>query len=188
MHPGGVANSAQHAFQFDQAIPGGNPSWFHNTFARLTVLNAYTGWALVTPAGTTGSVWDTHFSDIVLDNIQRSGWWLYPAVAQGQPISTWRDISVNNANGPVVATAPIFDFGAVEAHLSGLDLEGWVNTILSCGGGYNTDVEGFHIEHHMFDGVTTNYSLFNLGGGYLKIRNGSVAGSSLGGAYGTRRW
>lgn len=181
--PSGTGNTDQVAF-LHQELSVPSSTWFHNTFERISIRNAYKGWAVAGSPGQSPNIWDTHWLNILFFDLQSSAFDLIGPVTVGQPINTFRDITLANANGPVVSTGPFFRFAAVEAHMSGLDLEGWFNGIYEGVGGFSVDIQGVHIEHHTIDALTPLPYLFYCANGNLSIRNMSVSGDSAGGLFG----
>lgn len=179
----GTTNTRQIPFLFEDTSEQ-LPTWFHNTFERITLQNVFRGWSLGGNAGQQPTVWDSHWRDCMIYGCQRNGWSFMPPMPVGQPINTFRDIGVFNTNTPVIADGPVFDFGVFEFTMNGVDIEGWRNQVLAMYGGYQGEINGLHLEHHVVDATTTNYFLFLVQDGMFKLRNSSLSGTSLGGADG----
>lgn len=177
--PSGTGNTDQIGFLFDGTGNPINATVFDCEWERISIIGAYTMFSNL--PGTYGvTVWGNTWSDIKGWDIQHHCWDLVSSPVAGQPINTFRDIYINNANGSVESTGHVFDFIAVEATISGLDIEGWNNAIMVSAGGYSVDIRGVHIEHHRVVAGTTDYFLFYAATSFLSITNMSVAGVTEG--------
>lgn len=164
--------TSSHTDSYAVAFTGTSLSYsgvYHSQFRNLWIRGAYVGIG-INNGGNPLPVWNCVFETIKCFNIIRSG--LHIDGIAGQPVNLFSDIGIFNPNdASVVNTGAAIEIQG-DYQISGLDVEGWENTVLYCASG-NGSINNAHIEWHR---TTTAYpTLLDVANGTFEFTELNIA-------------